>query len=62
MNKTVRTSEEFKKVLDDDDGLPLALSRPSSTPADELRASAKELVDKMGILSANPKADAQRAA
>jgi chromosome partitioning protein len=62
MDKTVRTSEEFKKVLDDDDGLPLALSRPSSTPAGELRASTKELVEKMGVLSANPKADALRAA
>jgi chromosome partitioning protein len=62
MDKTIRTSEEFKKVLDDDDGLPLALSRPSSTPAGELRASTKELVEKMGILSSNPKADAVRAA
>lgn len=62
MNKTIRTSEEFKKVLDDDDGLPLALSRPSSVPAEELRASARELMEKMGVLAPQSKADALRAA
>lgn len=62
MNKTIRTSEEFKKVLDDDDGLPLALSRPSSAPAEELRASAREIVEKLGFLSPAVKTDTQRAA
>jgi len=62
MDNQISTSEEFKKVLDEDDGLPLVLARPTSTPADELRAATRELVDRMGMLGSSPQKDGLRAA
>ena len=50
LDKQISSSEEFKKVLSDDEGMPLALARPSSTAARELREVAKALIEKMGIL------------
>ena len=50
LNKQVSSSEEFRKVLSDEEGMPLALARPSSTAAHELRDVTKALVEKMGIL------------
>lgn len=50
LDKQISSSEEFKKVLSDDEGLPLALARPSSSAARELREVATALVKKMGIL------------
>jgi len=47
----ISSSEEFKKVLSSDEsGIPLALARPSTQAAHELRAVAQALVAKMGIL------------
>jgi chromosome partitioning protein len=62
MDNQISTSEEFKKVLDEDDGLPLALARPTSSAAEELRAATRELVERMGILSFAPQRDGQRSA
>jgi chromosome partitioning protein len=62
MDNQIGTSEEFKKVLDEDDGVPLALSRPTSAPAEELRAATRELVEKMGILAPASNKDGARAA
>jgi chromosome partitioning protein len=62
MDNQISSSEEFKKVLDEDDGLPLALSRPTSAPADELRAATRELVERMGMLSFSPQKDGLRTA
>jgi chromosome partitioning protein len=52
LDKTVSSSEEFKKVLssDDDLGIPLVLAKPSSQSASELRDVAQALVRKMGLL------------
>ena len=50
LNKQVSSSEEFKKVLSDDEGTPLALARPSSSAAHELRDVTKALIEKMEIL------------
>lgn len=51
LERQVSTSEEFKKVLSSDEsGIPLALARPSTQAAAELRAVAQALVTKMGIL------------
>lgn len=62
MDNQISSSEEFKKVLDEDDGLPLALSRPTSAPADELRAATRELVERMGMLSFGPQKEGFRVA
>ena len=62
MDNQISTSEEFKKVLDEDDGLPLTLARPTSTPADELRAATRELVERMGVLHSSPQKDSLRVA
>jgi chromosome partitioning protein len=62
LDKQIGTSEEFKKVLDEDDGLPLSLARPSSTPAEELREVTKALVSKMGVMAHAGKAETARAA
>lgn len=62
MDNQISSSEEFKKVLDEDDGLPLALSRPTSAPADELRAATRELVERMGMLSFGPHKEGLRVA
>lgn len=62
MDNQISSSEEFKKVLDEDDGLPLALARPTSTPSDELRAATRELVERMGVLSSAAQKDSLRAA
>lgn len=49
--KTISTSEEFKKVLSSDEyEMPLALAKPSSAPAEELRAVAKALMQRMGVI------------
>jgi len=50
LDTQISSSEEFKKVLSDDEGMPLALARPSSTAAKELRDVAKSLIKKMEIL------------
>jgi chromosome partitioning protein len=51
LNKTIGSSEEFKKVLSSDDyELPLALAKPSAQSALELRSVAQALIEKMGIL------------
>ncbi|WP_426197595.1 ParA family protein [Massilia sp. DWR3-1-1] len=50
LNKQVSSSEEFRKVLSDEEGMPLALARPSSTAAHEIRDVTKALTEKMGIL------------
>lgn len=51
LDKQISSSEEFKKVLSSEEsGLPLALAKPSSSAAGELRAVAQALVQKMGIL------------
>lgn len=47
LDKQVSTSEEFKKVLDDEEGLPLVLARPNSSAAGELRAVTKAILEKM---------------
>jgi len=52
LEKQISSSEEFKKVLSDDEGLPLVIARPSSQPAAELRAATKALVTKLNILRA----------
>jgi chromosome partitioning protein len=62
MDNQISTSEEFKKVLDEDDGLPLTLARPTSTPADELRSATRELVERMGMLSFGAQKESARAA
>lgn len=62
MDNQISSSEEFKKVLDDDDGLPLALARPTSTPADELRAATRELVERMAMLNSSAQKDGLRVA
>jgi len=53
LNATISTSEEFRKVLSDDENevdLPLALAKPSSKSANELRAVAAALMQKMGVI------------
>jgi len=50
LDKQVSTSEEFKKVLDDDENLPLVLARPSSAAAGEIRAVTKAILEKMETL------------
>ena len=62
MNKQIGSSEEFKKVLDEDDNLPLVMARPSATSATELRAAAKELLEKMNMPLPGAKTDSPAAA
>jgi chromosome partitioning protein len=62
MDNQIGSSEEFKKVLDEDDGLPLALARPTSAPADELRAATRELVERMGMFNSGAHKDNARMA
>lgn len=52
MQANIATSEEFKKVgsTDDEIALPLAIARPNTTPAMQLRAVAQELIQRTGIL------------
>jgi chromosome partitioning protein len=47
LEKQIATSEEFRKALSDDVIMPVILSRPSSGPAEELRAVANALLEKM---------------
>jgi chromosome partitioning protein len=62
MDNQIGSSEEFKKVLDEDDGMPLALARPTSAPAEELRAATRELVERMDLLNFGVQKDNVRAA
>ncbi len=52
LGNVIRRSEEFPKTLSDenDDLPPLALAKPTTEPANELRTVAKELLEKMGIV------------
>jgi chromosome partitioning protein len=53
LNATISTSEEFRKILSDDENevdLPLALAKPSSKSANELRAVTSDLMHKMGVI------------
>jgi chromosome partitioning protein len=51
LDKSVSSSEEFKKVLSTDEyELPLAIAKPSSTSSIELRAVATVLLERMGVL------------
>lgn len=55
MTSTIRTSEEFRKVLSTDDAedevaLPLAVGRPSTAAAEQLRALSQELIRRTGII------------
>lgn len=50
LDAIIRRSEEFPKTLSADEDLPpLALAKPGSEPAEELRAVAKELLVKLGV-------------
>jgi chromosome partitioning protein len=52
LDKQISTSEDFKRALSTTDfELPLALAKPSSSAAGELREVAQSLVQKMGILA-----------
>lgn len=51
LDVSIRRSEEFPKVLSDDDDMPpLFLAKPTSDAADELKAVAKELLKRMGMI------------
>jgi len=51
LDTVIRRSEEFPKTLSEDDDLPpLALAKPTSESADELRAVAKALLVKTGVI------------
>jgi len=53
LDHVIRRSEEFPKTLSEEDDLPpLALAKPTSDPSDELRAVAKALLVKMGVVDA----------
>lgn len=47
LEKQVSTSEEFKKALDDEEMMPLVLSRPTTSAAEQLRAVTGALVERM---------------
>lgn len=51
LDTVIRRSEEFPKTLSGDDDLPpLALAKPNSEPVEELRAVAKALLTKFGVI------------
>lgn len=51
LDATISTSEEFRKVLSAEDyEVPLALAKPSSNSAEELRAVATALMKKMDVI------------
>lgn len=51
LDTLIRRSEEFPKTLSEDDDLPpLILAKPTSEPSDDLRAVAKALLVKMGVI------------
>jgi chromosome partitioning protein len=51
VDKSISSSEEFKKVLSSEDyELPLAVAKPSSNASVELRAVAQALAGRMGVL------------
>ncbi len=53
LDNVIQRSEEFPKTLSQEDDLPpLALARPSSDPAQELKAVARELLVRMGVCNA----------
>lgn len=47
LEKQIATSEEFRKALSDEIVMPIVVSRPSSSPAGELRAVTQALLEKM---------------
>lgn len=51
LDTVIRRSEEFPKTLSEEDDLPpLALAKPTSESSDELRAVARALLIKMGVI------------
>ncbi|MBS4019867.1 MAG: ParA family protein [Dechloromonas sp.] len=51
LDEVIRRSEEFPKTLsEDEDQPPLTLAKPTSESSDELRAVAKALLVKMGVI------------
>lgn len=50
LETTLRRSEDFPKFLASEDNLPLALAKSSSDAAKELRAVAKALIHRMGVI------------
>ncbi len=52
LDNVIRRSEEFPKTLSEDDDLPpLAMAKPTSESAIELRAVAKALLEKTGVIN-----------
>jgi chromosome partitioning protein len=51
LNQTIRRSEDFPKSLDDEPRTPLALLKPSSDAAQDLRIITKELIDRMNFFA-----------
>lgn len=50
LEKQVATSEEFKKALDDEEMMPLVLSRPNTSAAEQLRAVTQALIERMALV------------
>ena len=48
--QTIRRSEDFHRALDSEDRAPLALAKPTSAAADDLREVAKILLQRLNIV------------